>query len=75
MRISDDVIEINTKEKGVGQVPSCGSATVAAAYWWSKGKHPVTVMSRGGGYRVEFTETTVVLSTRLSQVEYYGEEK
>ena len=67
--------EINTKEKGVGQVPSCGSATVAAAYWWSKGEHPVTVMCRGGGYRVEFTKTTVVLSTRLSQIQYYGEEK
>ena len=75
MRISDDIIEINTKEKGVGQVKSCGSATVAAAYWWSKGEHPVTVMCRGGGYRVEFTQTTVILSTRLSQVKYYGEEK
>ena len=75
MRISDDIIEINTKERGVGQVPSCGSATVAAAYWWSKGEHPVTVMCRGGGYRVEFTKTTVVLSKRLSQIQYYGEEK
>ena len=56
MRISDDIIEINTKERGVGQVPSCGSATVAAAYWWSKAEHPVTVMCRGGGYRVEFTK-------------------